>query len=90
MGTASIAAKGTGEKTVEVKSASRPGVSYGVRLDADGHPKWCPCPSYGNCWHKDSLLCHWCLGYGTVISYPKLNECPVCSGSGLAEGETHG
>ncbi len=80
----SIAAKGAGEKAlIRVESRSRPGLFHSVDIDRD----FCSCEaaSFGNyCHHLEDAKCAWCLGDGTQTRYPRLIECPVCSGSGLA------
>ncbi len=87
MATPIIAREGTegkGERVlVKVPSASRPGHSHFV----DPEREVCSCEGFskhGHCYHVEGLRCAFCLGYGTVVSYPKLNECPECGGTGVA------
>lgn len=77
--------QGIGESgLVWVESTSRPGHFH--RVDVDRDLCSCEARSFGNpeCRHPEDAKCAYCLGYGTLISYPKLVECAHCSGSGLA------
>ncbi len=80
----SIAAKGIGEKAlIKVPSASKPGVVHFV----DPEREMCSCVGFAahqHCYHVELVRCAYCQGYGTLISYPRLVECPSCSGSGRA------
>jgi hypothetical protein len=76
--------QGLGERVlIQVQSESRPGVRYFVAEDG----WYCSCDGfrrYDHCKHSDRMKCAQCAGYGTLVSYPKLTECPVCEGTGLA------
>ncbi len=71
---------------VKVQSASRPGTVNFVDPDNER----CSCRGFttnGHCWHLESVKCIWCSGYGTqdpLKTYPRLVECPACSGTGRA------
>lgn len=64
-----------------VESSSRPGVFHHVDVERE----FCSCPARVICKHIKQFWCPHCKGMGTLISYPRLIECPVCGGSGLTK-----